>query len=215
MSWLGDLLCRARESIAEVFGDSAAGSAVVECTRRKKTLHAIPRLGDRVFKRDLSGEIKAVKTSGPFATGHGGAPGEIFIAEKYALELKDGTKIEAFKSLGRLDPKTKQIVPDGRMDSDCHGVTFTNGEYWINNDQVDKMLAGGGFKAVKVAQPGDVLVYRDKHGEVVHSVTISQVDAAGKPLQVSGLGGIEMKEHFDDPAQAWHDPSATQEIWTP
>jgi hypothetical protein len=179
-----------------------------------KILSNIQRKGAEAFKRDASGKIKAEKTSKPFISGHGGAPGEKFVLEEYALELNDGSKITAFKSKGRIDPATGKIVPDARMDSDCHGVTFTDGEYWINNDQVDQMLAGGGYMKTTTAKPGDVLVYRDENGEVVHSVTVTEVDKNGKPTKVSGLGGIEMKEHSDPPDKGWYDPNAQQEVWS-
>ena len=215
MSLLGDLLVSARAAIRQAFAPAPPAAAVVACVKCDKSLNAIVRHGDKVFKHDSAGNIKAVKVGAPYGVGHGGAPGETFIAQKFELELQNGTKVEALKSLGRWDATTQKIVRDGRMDADCHGVTFANGEYWINNDQVDAMLNGGGFKLAKTAKPGDVLVYRDVHGEVVHSVTVSQVDAAGRPLQVSGLGGIEMKEHFDDPSVAWFDPSASREIYSP
>ena len=39
-------------------------------------------------------------------------------------------------------------------------------------------------------------------------------DKNGKPTKVSGLGGIEMKEHSDPPDKGWYDPNAQQEVWS-
>jgi hypothetical protein len=205
------------KEIQSLFSSQPVSKNVQSCPlppKSGKTLSNIKRLGTDAFKRDERGRIKAVHTGGPFGSGHGGAPGETFILDEYELELKDGSKIIAFKSQGKLDQQTGKIVPDARMDSDCHGVTFTDGEYWINNDQVDAILAGGGFKKTTTAKPGDVLVYRDSNDEVVHSVTVTEVDKDNKVTKVSGLGGIEMKEHQDPPAKGWYDPNATQEVWS-
>jgi len=171
--------------------------------------------GQQAFKRDSKGNIKAKKVGGPYGMQHGGAPGVIFMTEKYELELKDGNTIEASKSLGKYDPATGKIIPDNRMDTDCHGATFTDGEYWINNDQLAKTLSGGGFIPTTNPHPGDVAVFRDTFGNIVHSVTVYNVDASGSVTSVKGLGGLETTEQIDSPpSSAWHDPKATIEYYT-
>ena len=156
----------------------------------------------------------------PYLTSHGGfidpstgKPTTYFKAQDYELELKDGTKINAMKSLGQWDPATQQTKPDTRMDTDCHGVTFANGEYWINDDEVDKILDKGGYKPTNQPQTGDILVYREGEA-VVHSVTVTKVDALGKVTEVSGLGGIESVEHTDTPDTGWRDSSASKEYYS-
>lgn len=172
------------------------------------------RSGEDAFRRDASGNIVATKLGGPYLVQHGGAPGVYFQVDQYALELADGSTIEAYKSAGRYDPATGTLTADNRMDTDCHGVTFTGGEYWINDDQVEQLLAGGGFTMTGNPQPGDVLVYRNAGGDVVHSVTVTTVDSASKVTEVIGLGGLETTPHSDPPDTAWGDPSATRETWT-
>ena len=34
------------------------------------------------------------------------------------------------------------------MDTDCYGVTFGDGKFWINNDQVPSILKGDAYKEV-------------------------------------------------------------------
>lgn len=176
--------------------------------------NSIDRKGEDSFKRDENGDIVATKIGDPFLTQHAGAPGVHFSVTKYELELVDGTKIEAYKSHGKYDSATRKIVPDARLDTDCHGVTFSGGEYWINDDQVEQILSGGGYKPTISPEPGDVLIYRNSSGDVVHSVTVTQVDAQGVVSEVIGLGGLEIDQHTDHPDDAWYDSSATQEIWT-
>ena len=180
-----------------------------------KTLHNLPsRAKTRAFQHNADGSIVATKVGGPRLGGHGGAPGEKFILQRYDLTLLDGTKLPAFTSSGRLDPVTGQVVPDPRMGTDCHGVTFTNGEYWINDGEVDSLLTHGGYQRVSAPKPGDVLVYRNaRTGNVVHSVTVTDVDRNGKVTQVSGLGGLETAEHYDTPETGWLDPK-TIEYWS-
>ncbi|MCB2262164.1 MAG: PAAR domain-containing protein [Candidatus Thiosymbion ectosymbiont of Robbea hypermnestra] len=174
----------------------------------------LSRRGSLAFQRDPNGNILARKIGGLSPVEHGGAPGDTFVVQEYELVLQDGSTIKATKSLGRYDPTTRRIVPDARMDTDCHGVTFADGKYWINDGEVDDLLAGGGFSKTNTPQPGDVLIYRNQGGDVVHSVTVSKTDAGGNVTEVTGLGGLETIEHSAPPDQAWHDPNATQEVWT-
>lgn len=178
-----------------------------------KKFRNIKRKGTEAFKCDANGKITATKTGEPYGTGHGGAPDDTFVAEDYELELQDGSKIQASKSLGKLD-SSGNLVPDHHMDTDCHGVTFTNGEYWIDNDQVDRILKGGGFHETTTPKPGDIGVYRDANGNIVHSVTVEAVDKTGKVTKVTGLGGIQMEEHIDPPEEGWKDPKAKIHYYT-
>lgn len=83
--------------------------------------------------------------------------------------------------------------------ADCHGITFTNGDFWINNDQVPKILDSGLFQKINTYKSsffssrmkwleddrilkGDVVIYRDKDNIPVHSVTV---------------GADDESEHFD------------------
>ena len=195
-------------------GSKKVGKATASCPSSKKK-SPLKKKGSQAFKRDSKGNIKAKKVGGITEARHNGAPGEIFVIEKYELELKDGSTIEAFKNLGKYDPATGIISPDNRMDTDCHGATFTDGEYWINDDQVAKTLSGGGFTPTTSPQPGDVAVFHNTSGNVVHSVTVHNVDASGAVTSVKGLGGLETTEHIDSPpSSAWGDPRATIEYYT-
>lgn len=90
---------------------------------------------------------------------------------------------------------------DMGADTDCHGLTFADGEYWINNDQVQTILDDE-YTEVKnePARVGDVVVYYDSKvdengnpkegGNIVHSATVTAVDEKGNVTEVSGIGGI-------------------------
>jgi hypothetical protein len=119
------------------------------------------------------------------------------------LTMKNGQTIAAAYNLNK-----------NRLgDSNCHGLTFGDGEFSINNDQVDLIVGGlkadgtqkdnggDGYEAVSEdkAQEGDVVVYRqaiyakkgDDKGqiigwEVVHSATVTGTEGG---VQVSGVNG--------------------------
>ena len=90
------------------------------------------------------------------------------------------------------------------FDTDCHGVTFTNGEFWINNDQVDALLKGDGYASINITdvRKGDILVYRDNEGEVEHSVTVLGYNKQGEII-VEGLGGVQTKTSITTADNGW------------
>lgn len=175
---------------------------------KAKALRSIPRIGTQAFKRDAAGNIISKDVGSPTLVNHGGAPGVDFKVQPVQLQLQDGTWIDASRSLGESNDGSG-TTPDHRLDADCHGVSLTDGQYWIDDDQMASVLKGGGFKATTTPKVGDLAVYRDSSGNVVHSVTVTRVDpATGAVLEVSGLGGLQMTEHSDKPGDAWHDPTA-------
>lgn len=197
----------AREAADKEFGENSVGDPCVIC--HPKELSPISRTGADAFKRDENGEIIAIDQGSPAFVQHGGAPGEAFKVQPVKIQLKDGTWIEGFRSFNESTKNGVDFTPDHRFQADCHGVTFADGKYWVNDDQVETILVGGGLKQTATPKVGDVGVYRDANGLVVHSVTVSKVDESGKVTEISGLGGLEMHEHTDPPASGWGDPNAT------
>jgi hypothetical protein len=182
---------------------------------KPKPLQSINRVGTQAFKRDSSGNIISKNDGHPGLAGHGGAPGVGFVVQPVKLQLQDGSWINATKSLGKSTTDGTNFIADHRMDADCHGVSFTDGEYWIDDGEVTGVLKGGGFKETTTPKPGDIGVIRDKRGNVVHSVTVTKVDpTTGAVVEVSGLGGLEMHEHVNTPADAWGDPNAKITYYT-
>jgi CHAP domain-containing protein len=106
------------------------------------------------------------------------------------IQADNGKKIGAYKQVGG-SPAYK---------CDCHGLTFGDGKYWINNDQVNALLKGDGYAKTKTPQPGDVAIFK-AGGEVVHSLTVTAVDDKGNVTQVTGLGGTEPSAHSNTPEQ--------------
>ena len=114
----------------------------------------------------------------------------------------DGTPIQAFQNRSG----------DSGFDTDCHGNTFADGDYWISNDQVDKVLTGDSYQQVDSPNTGDVAVYKDANGQVLHSTTVVGTKNDGT-LMVEGLGGLETETSVTTAADAWSD-DATIEYYT-
>lgn len=74
----------------------------------------------------------------------------------------------------------------------CHGFTFTCGDRWIDNKYIQKILNDNGYIlkpgfAPKV--PGDVVVYSDDDGNIVHTGIVVAVDFMGNPTLIESKWG--------------------------
>lgn len=159
---------------------------------------------DGRLKKNIFGQIDFDKVGSSQMANH---PSGVFSKfQPGHVTADDGTKIVAFKNVGK----------DERMDTDCHGQTFTDGKFWINNDQVNGILQGDGYKQVDTPKSGDVVVYKEG-GDVVHSVTVSDVNSESGAVTVTGLGGIETEPSSSSvvPGEGggWSNPDATYEYY--
>lgn len=124
------------------------------------------------------------------------------LGSKATLEIgfvfaDDGTPIKVFKN----------IDGDAGWDTNCHGTTFTDGKYWLNNDQVPTLLTGDGYKVktIKEAKVGDKIVY-DGDTDSEHSMTIVKTNGTMEGTKVYGQGGLEVENHTDKANEAWGKP---------
>ncbi|MCG8462111.1 MAG: hypothetical protein MI919_37990, partial [Holophagales bacterium] len=149
--------------------------------------------------------------------------GTTYVVQTVMLFANDGRPIRAHTVLsggrrGKFDVGdiivpgkgvTSRPGPDNPLCTNCHGVTFADGEYWIDNDQVDDILAGDNYKPVSgAARRGDIVIYRNQ-GRVVHSATVTALDSNGQAQTVSGLGGLAFAPKETPigpgPGTAWDD----------
>lgn len=112
----------------------------------------------------------------------------------------EGTFVTAYKNLKPFK---------AGFDTDCHGVSFTDGEFWI--DETDAQLVlDDEYKRTENPKVGDILVYRDGLGVPVHSVTVIAI--SDKFVLVEGLAGTDIFKHTTSPDDAWGEP-ADKEFW--
>ncbi len=88
-------------------------------------------------------------------------------------------------------------IKDPTWSYDCHGYTFTDGDKWINNNQVQKILNDNGYKehAAGKVVVGDIVVYR-KDGGITHSGIVTAVDKTGNATTIrSKWGELGLYDH--------------------
>jgi len=78
----------------------------------------------------------------------------------------------------------------GTLASNCHGWVFTGGRYWVQSDAVGRIVKDNGYREVKAPQAGDLVVYRESDGRVVHSGVVRYVDERGGALVESKWGVV-------------------------
>jgi len=107
------------------------------------------------------------------------------------LYADDGTRIEAFANREESEPG---------FDTDCHGFSFADGQYWINNWEVQPILDGDGYENRLPPKVGDIVVYFEGRGVVVHSAKIVAVRTKYNFLwfhwgptvvEVEGISGVQ------------------------
>jgi hypothetical protein len=91
----------------------------------------------------------------------------------------------------------------GRHKSNCHGLTFLDGDYWLIGTQVQRILDDGNWVAIRAerAQRGDIAVYRDLKGNIVHSARVVGRDDDGHIL-------VNSKNGCDQEVKAVHAANA-------
>lgn len=108
----------------------------------------------QIFCDDGTTEIEAYK----FVTG-----------SLNAIQLDmQGNVIAEFPTFGDALKKVPALQNEVNPITDCHGQTFTNGTLWIDNDQIEKVIHGDGYKQTSLKGLGTVLVFYEGD-QIVHS----------------------------------------------
>ena len=80
----------------------------------------------------------------------------------------------------------------------CHGWVFVGGRHWLRGQEVDQVLRDNDYHTVSKPRPGDVAVYRDEQGAVVHSGLVRTATPDGLVLIESKWGGRGRYVHPPD-----------------
>lgn len=147
--------------------------------------------------RDPKGNIVYVKL-GDTQMEHAGAPGVKVATEWGYIFANDGTPILVNKNNNT-----------NGFDTDCHGVTFTKGEFWINNDQVPQLIKSDGLVEVAYVDraENDKVIYTPTNNEVVDSRTVTSDRDV-----VYGQGGIEVSSYNSKITETWPGCQRSSEI---
>lgn len=111
----------------------------------------------------------------------------------------------------------KFVSGDPGMKTDCHGLTFAEGKYWINNEQVEDILKGDCYKPTNNPKAGDIVVYRDVEflfwtldKGVRHSATVTKLNEKGSVVELKGISGTNTEIHYGSPFwESFFEGSAT------
>jgi hypothetical protein len=74
-----------------------------------------------------------------------------------------------------------RVIRTGEADweSNCHGWVFAQGYAWVRGASVDAILEDNGYAPTTTPGPGDLVVYRNEQGEVLHSALVRANSAVG------------------------------------
>ena len=64
----------------------------------------------------------------------------------------------------------------------CHGWVFACGRGWIQGNDVEAILSDNGYEQTKQPTAGDIIVYRDSNGAIVHTGFVRTVLPDGAVL---------------------------------
>ncbi len=84
----------------------------------------------------------------------------------------------------------------------CHGWVFTGGRAGVASSQVDALLADNGYVEVLSPQDGDLIIYRNDLGQVLHTGLVRHAGADGLVLVESKWGPLGVYIH-PPVAQPW------------
>lgn len=75
--------------------------------------------------------------------------------------------------------------------ANCHGWVFTAGKYYLECDDVERILEDNGYEFCQSPLPGDLIVYRNPSGGISHTGLVQTVYLGGMVVIDSkwGLGG--------------------------
>jgi hypothetical protein len=109
------------------------------------------------------------------------------------LALAEAREMARIELLGRA----MRVAPPDRF-YNCHGWIFGGGRCLLPDRVVDSILQENRYEIVEKPAQGDLVVYRNKHGEAYHSATVWAVGADGRVLLESKWGWMGCYLHFPE-----------------
>jgi hypothetical protein len=158
-----------------------AGSFIGASLGYLKSLEAddLTSFGDSSnFSNDLHDQngIAASETESPLYTDRGQ---KIAIRKMFTSGSLEPAVVERQTAMLQRFRLREQVIqiPAGWQPCNCHGFTFSDGQYWIPGEEVPKILKDNGYVPMHAPKPGDVAVYRNSADEVMHTGIVHSVNA--------------------------------------
>lgn len=134
-----------------------------------------PTKGGRIF----------LPTSLPSMIEHNASPGLKSRMLRGKITTEKGPGVEVYKNL--KGERTRE-----ELDTNCHGRTFLNGEYWLEPSQLDEFLLYEKYAPLRSIEPlqvGDKVVYSVPFDPSFHSATVTQISPS---VLVTGESGADI-----------------------
>jgi hypothetical protein len=131
----------------------------------------------------LPGEITPINT-------HVGVTDKGRRIDLYRFELKGEVPADdkAIRATSNSFPAALIHRKDADLSANCHGWVFANGTYLINSSGVSMILEDNGYSRVANPKIGDVVVYRNASGAIIHTAVVCSVLADNTVLLESKWG---------------------------
>ncbi|MCG3148440.1 MAG: hypothetical protein PCFJNLEI_01883 [Verrucomicrobiae bacterium] len=137
-----------------------------------------------MFQKDANGDLVIVASDKKITSPYAGAE-----FRGFWLKTKKGSPVLVYGGTPMRELRYK---------TNCHGLTFMGGEYWMMPKPVETILADAGWSMVapEKAQSGDVAIYRDLRGEIVHSARVVGRDESGHVI-------VDSKNGYNPRTRVW------------
>lgn len=113
------------------------------------------------------------------------------------VAVTDRGREVALYQLVRNGVAVSDFAESQRLKSNCHGGVFTSGQHMLWRDGVDRILEDNGYQVCSVPQAGDLIIYRNATGEILHTGQVKLAVLNGVMIESKwGLG----KWFLHDPA---------------
>ncbi|MFN7875010.1 MAG: hypothetical protein ACK5PB_06830 [Pirellula sp.] len=118
----------------------------------------------------LPGEITSVNT-------HAGLTDKGRRVDLFRFELKGELPEDdqAIRATSNSFPAALIRRKDADLSANCHGWVFANGVYLINSTGVSMILEDNGYTRVAIPKIGDIAIYRNAAGNVIHTAIVCSV----------------------------------------
>jgi hypothetical protein len=102
--------------------------------------------------------------------------------------------------------------------TNCHGWVFTQGRHLLFGTEVEQILRDNGYWVADRPNANDVIIYRNRHGVIVHSGIVRAVFADGT-VMIESKWGISARflhlptdQPYGDKYQYYRTDSATHDV---
>lgn len=99
-------------------------------------------------------------------------------------------------------------------DTNCHGTTFADGKFWLNNDQIKTLLQNDNYDKVNIKDAkklDKIIYYGDGTSEQAeHSMTIVRTNGSLEGTVVYGQGGLLEENYVQRASKEWTNPTNSE-----